>query len=330
MLLRRSRNKPRIIVTLAVVLHLASGVSFAEQPPASVGPADPAAADLLFKEAQNQIQNHLYSEAARSLERLLARYPSHPSNLEARLMLGRSYVETNKAAESVQPLQEYVSRVKTANEKVAGRLALVTAYQALSKPHEMMTTAQEILATKPISPATRAQALIYRGHAQFALKNVLAAKRSLDQAQVILATSEAESAEYRPIHANLESLRLQLQLDQCNAISDAKKPSESAALGIVTRTGQCLMQALLTFNALTQWDEHGISGSSSDSVYNAYAKLKRFLVDGGKGAPQLVEKYDRYIDESLEMISHWKSTSLPVKERTLSKMRERLQQLRSR
>lgn len=328
MSLKRLRSK---LIT-GCILIFAFGVAhrsvMAAQPHASVGPADPVAAETLFKEAQSQIRNQQYTEASRSLERLLARYPSHSSNLEARLLLGRSYIETNRAAEAIRPLQEYLSRVKPSAERISARLTLIRAYQALSKPHEVMIAAKQVLSSQSISPMTRAQTLIDQGQAQFALKNRLQAKRSLDQAQAILKTAENESPEDRTVHANLESLRLKLQLDQCNSISDVRKPSESVAMGVITRSGQCLMQSLLTFNALTQWEERELSEASIDSICDSYSKLKRFLVDQGKGASPLVEKYDRYIDESLEMISHWKSTSLPLKERTLSKMRDRLQTLR--
>lgn len=330
-----SKNRFSFKVAAVAALALASAQaafvskSQAEQPPATVGPAEPEAADALFKEAQTQIQNHQFSDAVRSLERFSARYPSHRSNLEARLLLGQSYIETDRAVDSVKPLQEYIARVSKSSERISGRLSLIEAYQALSKPHEMMIATQEILAIKTLDPIVRARTLIYQGQAQFALKKEMQAKRCLDQAQALLKSSESDSSESRAIHANLESLRLKLQIEQCNSISNPKKANESETIGIVTRAGQCLLQSLLTFNSLLQWDERSLSAKASESIYDSYSKLKRFSIDIGKASPVLIEKYDRYIDESLEMIAHWKTTSLPLKERALSQMQDRIRQLRT-
>lgn len=155
--------------------------------PASIGPRrGQDEAQFLMDEARDAIKTTDLDTAARSLDRLIARYPGSPGYLEAHLQLGEVQLLRQRPALALAPLKVYL-QAKSSDPKVyRARIKLAQAYFELGQHENVLALSNELL-NDPLKPSApkpsreeRLEGLLIKAQAYTGMGETRVARRALD------------------------------------------------------------------------------------------------------------------------------------------------------
>lgn len=251
----------------------AAPISSVQKVDTSIGPTSSSEAKILWSNAQDFYGKGRYKDAVYPLKRLLDRYPGYPdaaSYREARLQLGRSYLESGQAEEAVPQLRGYLEGSGERKNSDAGRLYLGDAYLRLKRFNEAYLLSLEL--ENHSSSEIQIQALLLRARAQIGLGQ---------DARALSASGSARKMSERlkkPAFVS-EAIRLQLELKtrDCARHPGPGPLEESQVLAQLDYRGICLNEALVQLN-----DIISNAGSKPAAADEALALLKQGFADFSK------------------------------------------------
>lgn len=152
-------------------------------PPTAVGPRRGDEAQFLIDDAREATKNGDLDTAARSLDRLIARYPGAPGYLQAHLQLGEVQILRLKPALAVAPLKVYMQAMASDPTSHHARIKLAQAYFEMGQYENVLALSNELLNEniKPKPTAEeRLEAILLKSQAYTGMGDTRVARRALD------------------------------------------------------------------------------------------------------------------------------------------------------
>ena len=222
--------------------------------------------EIIWKKAKLAFADRDWENAARDLETLLKKYPTHAEHLEARLRLGLSYLNQKEYKKSFKPLKYYIASLKNEIPGHRARLALGTAYLENYEYALASLNALEIInANKKTKLPNEIylESLLQRSWAQIGLNQILSAKKTL-------ASYWSEKPKTAPGFETLDTLAQKLGIDskilECNIGYPKTMTNESEVRGLYQKRGRCLLEALNSFKGLIEFGTEKWTESARNSI----------------------------------------------------------------
>lgn len=219
---------------------------FCEILPSSVGPTSPEEAALIWKEGKTAFEQKKFKEAIFPLQRLIDRYPGASGYLQAHYLLARAFLVLHRPAESLEPLKYYIQAV---NQDLEAKIWLGRAYLELKKYHEADLISLEVeKARSRVKTAdfNRIQALLIRTQALIGMGKDAYAENVLASAKAMLpgvASPGLPMAEGEALWLGLE-----LKTVACRKLPSKERLAEGQLKNQLERRGLCLLEAMVLFH----------------------------------------------------------------------------------
>jgi len=219
--------------------------------PSSAGPAYPEEARILWEDGQKAHQEGRHQDAVNALQRLVDRYPGYEGYLNAHLMLAKSRLELGTPKLAIAPLRYFIGASAVTNDSLQARLWLGRAYLETRQFHEAYLTSLEIQNQKNrdarVPGDMLSEALLIKGWALLGLGRVERATKTLDAAKASLTASSSPS-----VRGETPRLELELKLRGCRKLPTSKILDEAQIHNQLDRRGTCLLEALLLFHKIIE------------------------------------------------------------------------------
>lgn len=338
---------------LALLLTALSLTVFAS--PSSVGPASPKEAEILWKDGQAAFSARDHQRAANLLQRLTDRYPGFAGYLESHYLLGISRLELGEPQRAIMPLRQYIetkTRARDAQSRHEGlqaRVALATAYLESGKPAEALLVSNEALdLSRPndepsFDRAAGIRALQRKARALIALHRDTDALNALQSSRDALARLPG-GGEDPALRAETPRLELMLKTRACAKFASERRIGEEALRDQLTRRGDCLAEALLSYRELLAQGDTASSSSAGSELGNSFGEYLRVCVTppppAGKRTPRQLRQYraelasllrqdcQTQIAHSISLIQQWKASLKPEASGPMQELLRALQELK--
>jgi hypothetical protein len=246
------------LLGLALVALLASNLSYAEEQAApstknaklATSQVRAQEGDLLWSQAQADLELKRPESARARLERLIDRFPAHPRALEARPLLAKISLDSQQTTRAIAHLEFYVRaqprRLNTQALKpfIDARLLLGDLYLAQNKTTRALGVSHELFSIQipqAFSPDQELQAYLLQGEA-FAVSNRAGeAKKALEKSTLV--QGEFSQA----LLTRKQRLLTRLDLQVCEQLIQEKTLApldEGQKLALFERAGVCIQTAL--------------------------------------------------------------------------------------
>ncbi len=133
----------------------------------------------LWNDAMEAFQARKYSKASEHLEKMIAKYPAEAQGQGARYYLGQSLLFSGKTRESIPQFQSSIEALGKTPESAEARLYLGRAYLDASQFTEAYLVSEEIIKITGVHSTYRSKALLLRAQAQVGLKQNVEAEKTL-------------------------------------------------------------------------------------------------------------------------------------------------------
>jgi hypothetical protein len=291
-------------------LCLSSPLLKAEVPPASVGPADDADAQLFWTDAKAAYDGGHCKDAIIPLQRIIARYPSYANFTEAHLLLGRCYLSLHEPRSALQPLKYYITAKGHDIAAAEARVYLTKALLGASKKTEALLSAGELIRFKTSSgilpPELTVQGLLLKADSEIELKRGLAASKTIDAAKDKLAKSwqQFSMSERQLLSAWHGRVAIRLKAVNCDRFRITGQLDEAQTKDLFERRGLCLMDTAALFKKTVQFEapeELGVAASLlSDSAISFASECSSPKVPTGKRSQKQVNQYKKELTAFLK------------------------------
>jgi tetratricopeptide (TPR) repeat protein len=302
----------------------------------STGPTSNAEASILWQDGQTDYLQGKFREAIPLLQRLIDRYPGFPSVSdyhEARLWLGKSYLETG---ENKKALAEFKNYLEGAIRKINREDALVWSGKAqlnLKQYDEAYMTSVEIQHDAENDPSRKelmAEALLLRARALLGLggsRQGESAGRVLESADQI-----AQQSGNPGLRAESAELLLEQKLGDCARLLPHKPLSEGEVSTRFDRRAACLAESFPLYRRAVREGEQANADRANTLLTGAYDGLwkvcqnppppkkikpidrtdvekKRYLQELSS---ELTKNCRRQTDLALDIVRTWTAESPPL------------------
>ena len=317
------RSKCRKLLGLAILLLCAQNTHSAGISHTSVGPTSKEEGELLWKDAETLYSNGEYVKARRPLERILARYPGHTHYIEAKLLLGRTYLRSDQPLKASKILKEIIQWNSKTLISYETRADLAVAQLEMLRAAEALLLCQEIL-NSPLDPSAmtphRARSYLIKAMSHAELKQPQLAAEAIALAKKEFELHTVELADWK---LERDLTLLDYQLYTCSLLPSNESLTEAQLREQMQRRKLCLMDAIPLGNLLFESKEPAYVHEASRSWVKALIHSRKVVLSPThppkteKRTPQQLQTYlselrDLHWQDHVQLIEALRTHSLKV------------------
>lgn len=240
-----SRNSVIFFLALGFTSPLTAQISWADTyPPSQVGPTSAEESMLLWMEGKSAFEKKKYSDAVRSLQRIVDRYPGTKAYTEAHYYLGLSYLRSKEPSKALAPLKYYVQAKLDRSELILAKLALSRAYSEARKHHEGFLASEELLEMhrqQPLKSDAFGEALLLKTRALIGLAKWDDANATLDT----FFTADSKDSKSSSVRTEAYRLQAESKVHECKGFPklDSKgRAKEADVRADLVKRGNCVLE----------------------------------------------------------------------------------------
>ena len=306
----RMLSKIQADLLLASFISLSGSFVHAKDPPppSAYGDATMESASFLYSEGQASFKRGLFTEAERLLQRLIDRHVEFEFRMDALLLLAQSKIELHKPSAAIPLLQTYLEQPHALGARIDAELLLGQAYLDTNRFHEAYLVSFELLHGESLKKLetesfSLLKALLLKAESQLGLNQANRADRTL----VSLKSTLGRTGFSPPTHwvARVDQIELELKLRSCAVFPTQRILTEEQARDQMQRRGRCLSEALPIFEHIWSQKDLGQTRFAAHRLtvaYNAYRfALQAPPLPPGKRSPAQLRNYQLELVDRLSM-----------------------------
>jgi tetratricopeptide (TPR) repeat protein len=307
------------------------------------GPTSQQEADILWTDGQKYFDAGKYQDSVNSLSRLVDRYPGATGYLEAHRLLGRSLMMLGRYSEAAPLFESYINATGNRELGLSTRLWLGETYLQIGKANEAYLSSQEIEKATQLSKSDiYARSQFLKARALLALDRDERAQRVIDSVES-LPIVQSDSA----LKGYAAQARIDLKLRSCRGYPSAGAMDEQQARDQFSRRALCLQEALVLFKTAAESRELGTGDQTATELYKGFESyttatrkpppptkltpVDRTPQQRAEYAAELIAKLNedrkKALQESLSIISEWRSKSSPKAAIAYTKLTKEIEKL---
>ena len=298
---------------------------------------------MLWQDANAALQEGLFTQASLLLQRYVDRYPSTEHYMDALLLLGESYVESDKSKHAIRPLSQYIINRGNSTPGREARIYLGKAYLKSHMNHEALLTSLELMG-------------FYKGELKkkeekLYLSSLLLKSRSLirlnkrTRASQTLVSFERVAQKNKKLYSSLlsesNSVAIELKLQNCALLPGKGRHTEGTVKSYLKMRGTCWLEAMVMFYKNEKTGHSTWSEDTAQRLADAFeqygeACLNPPLPPGSRTAQELRTYKEELVNtlavdyggirgRALDLLGTWKGvlpqSSRPTLDRLTSRIR---------
>jgi TolA-binding protein len=307
------------VIFLISLTSVSFGITAPPKNPGDINSGDPSAgpafedeAGILWGNALEAFQKDHFQDVVFYLQRLVARYPSHPNHLEAHYLLGQSYLNLHQNEKAGEILKYFIQAIPHSLTSYQARIFLAESYLNQKKWQEASLVATEIREAKIKLPQqVLLQGLLVRARSSFAQGRRKEAVQVLDS--ILSQTRNPTPQQFILVRSQALSLQMEVQLARCDDPTDNFKTQggaldEERIRHHFKNRSFCLMEGLNLLRDIIQLeDQTSIEASSAryGQSFRTYLAqcLKPQLWLSPKNSNKSAQEFARFSEELAQLLS---------------------------